>query len=49
MSSKRADSEMKMRKANVQEEKRAFNRGFDSVFIKLSRFYIRGGKCRRKQ
>ena len=42
MSTKRADSELNMREANVWEETRALNRGFVSVFIELSRFYIHG-------
>ena len=42
MSSKRADAELNTREANVWEETRALNRDFMSVFIELSRFYIRG-------
>ena len=42
MSSKRENEELNMREANVWEETRAPNRGFVSVFIELSRLYIRG-------
>ena len=42
MSSKRVDAELNMREATVQEETRAPNRGFSSVFIDLSRYYPRG-------
>ena len=44
MSSKREDTELNRREANVQEKTRAQNRGFISVFIevnvKKTRFYI---------
>ena len=49
MSSKRADTEMKTREANVWEEIRALNSGFISVFIELSRFYIYGEHAVGKQ
>ena len=42
MSSKRADAELNTREANAQEETRAPNRGFVSVFIELTGCYLRG-------
>ena len=42
LSSKGADAEFSMREANVQEETRAPNRGFVSVFIELIRYYPHG-------
>ena len=39
MSSRRADTELNMREASVQEETRDPNKGFVSVLIELSRFY----------
>ena len=44
MSSKRVDAELNTREANVQEETRARNKGFVSIFIMHLRSYTRG-KC----
>ena len=42
MSIKRVDEELNTRGADVQEETRAPNRGFVSLFIELTRYYPRG-------
>ena len=42
MSSKRADTELNMRGANVWEETKALNRGFISAFTELTRYYPHG-------
>ena len=42
MSSKRVDTELNTREANVQEETRALRRGFISIFAELTRSYTRG-------
>ena len=42
MSIKSVDAELHTREANVREETRALNRGFVSIFFKLTRYYPRG-------
>lgn len=42
LSSKKIDTEFNTREANVQEETRAPNRGFVSVFTELTRYYPLG-------
>ena len=49
MSSKRVDTELNMREANVQEETRAPNRAFISVIIELTRYYPRGEREENNQ
>ena len=47
MSSKREDAELNTREANVREETRVLNRGFVSVCIELTRYYLHG-ECEEK-
>ena len=48
LSSKRTDAELKTREANVREETRPPNRGFVSIFIKLSSYYPCGEREENK-
>ena len=48
MSSKRVDTELNTREAKVQEETRAFSRGFVYAFIELSRSCKRGEREENK-